>query len=313
MRVRVTAAIILGVAVSACGGGPANGAPPMVVGGQTIKLTGHVYVIADRRVSLVPNVGIVVGDKGVLVIDTGMGPANAEIVLAEVRKITDLPIQFLVSTHFHPEHYFGAQSFPEDTIIIVSTAERRDLDNKGEAYREWFVDMFADDVADLLAPVIIVPPDITFETRAEFDLGNFPVELYHFGYAAHTTGDTVVYLPGEKVLFAGGLTPNRFFPILPDEDSSVDGWLASLDELATFDITHLVPGHGEVGDRDLIANVRNYLIELKDAALALKADGVTLADAQAKLAPVFESEHPDWGEPFWINNAIAEIYAEAEQ
>lgn len=291
--------------------GAAGAAAPMVVGGQTVRLTEHVYVIPDRRVALVPNVGIVVGTDGVLVIDTGMGPQNAEIVLDEVKKITDLPIKYLVCTHFHPEHNFGAQSFPEDTIIIYSSAEHRDLKNKGEAYREWFVDMFADDVSGLLAPVKLIPPDVTFESKAEFDLGGLPVELHHFGYAAHTGGDTVVYLPQQKVMFAGGLTPNGFFPIFPDGDSSAAGWIASLDRLATFDATHFVPGHGAVGDAKLIATVRGYLEKLTDAALQLKSDGVSLDDAKARLSPRFEQEY-GWDEPFWIGNAIEVIYAEAD-
>lgn len=308
---RFLTALVIGVSVSACGGEPANGAPPMVPAGQTVELTEHVYVIPDNRVSLVPNVGIVVGDESVLVIDTGMGPANAETVLAEVRKITALPIRYLVSTHFHPEHYFGAQSFPEETIIVISSAQHRDLENKGEEYRAWFTDMFGDNVSHLLAPVEIVPPDVTFERKAEFDLGGLPVELHYFGHAAHTGGDTVIYLPEQKVMFAGGLTPNRFFAIFPDEDSSLNGWVASLDELEKFDVTHIVPGHGEVADANLVANVRDYLLELKEAALSLKAEGVALADAQEEIAPEFESKYEDWDEPMWIRNAIGIIYAEA--
>ena len=283
----------------------------MVVGGQTVEIAAHVYVIPDRRVPLVPNVGIVVGATAVLVIDTGMGPANAKIVLDEVRKITDLPIRYLVCTHFHPEHNFGAQSFPEDTIIIYSTAEYRDLKNKGEAYREWFVDMFADDVSGLLAPVKLIPPDVTFETKAEFDLGDLPVELHYLGYAAHTGGDTVIYLPDQKVLFAGGLTPNGFFPIFPDGDSSTAGWIASLNQLETFDVAYIVPGHGDVAGPGLIDTVRNYLEELTHAALMLKSDGVPLSDAQAELAPRFEREF-GWDDPFWINNAVEIIYTEAD-
>ena len=247
-----------------------------------------------------------------LVVDTGMGPVNADIVLDEVRKITDLPIKYLVCTHFHPEHNFGAQSFPEKTIIVYSSAQHRDLRKKGEAYRKWFADMFGDEVAVLLAPVKITPPDVTFERKAELDLGNLPVELHHFGYAAHTGGDTVVYLPDQKVIFSGGLTPNRFFPIFPDEDASTAGWIASLEQLEKFDAVHVVPGHGDVGDPDLIASVKTYLVQLSDASLTLKSAGVSLAEAQAQLSPRFEREYGEWDDPNWINNAIEIIYAEAD-
>ena len=309
---RLIVAFIVAAVVSACGTGPASGAPPMVVAGNTVQITEHVYVIPDQRVALVPNVGIVVGTEGVLVVDTGMGPVNAEIVLDEVRKITDLPISYLVCTHFHPEHNFGAQSFPENTIIIYSSAQHRDLRNKGEAYREWFADMFGDEVAELLAPVEITHPDVTFEKKAEFNLGDLPVELHHFGYAAHTGGDTVVYLLEQKVIFSGGLTPNRFFPIFPDEDSSAAGWIASLEQLEKFAAVYVVPGHGEVGDPDLIATVKAYLVQLSDASLRLKSAGVSLAEAQAQLSPRFEREYDGWDDPNWINNAIEVIYAETD-
>ena len=87
-------------------------AGPMVQPGTTEQVSEQVYVIPDGRVGLVPNVGIIIGSEAVLVVDTGMGPSNAERVLAEVRKLTQLPIRYLAITHFHPEHGMGAQSFP---------------------------------------------------------------------------------------------------------------------------------------------------------------------------------------------------------
>jgi glyoxylase-like metal-dependent hydrolase (beta-lactamase superfamily II) len=285
--------------------------PPMVVAGTTVRIAEQVYVIPDQRVPLVPNVGIIVGTEGVLVVDTGMGPANAEIVLAEVQKITDLPIRYLVSTHFHPEHNFGAQSFPEETVLIYAIAQYEDLQNKGAYYRDWFTDMFGDDVRELLAPVKFVAPDVTFERKAAVDLGDLPVQLYHFGAAAHTGGDTVIYLPQQKILFSGGLTPNRFFPILPDADSSVAGWIKSLDELAKLDARMIVPGHGEVGETVLIERIKSYLTDMQTAALELRNEDVALSDAQEALFERFSAGYPDWEDAGWIRNAVEIVYAEA--
>ena len=75
---------------------------------------------------------------------------------------------------------------------------------------------------------------------------------------------------------------------------------------------HVVPGHGEVGDPDLIAIVKAYLVQLSDASLTLKSAGVSLAEAQAQLSPRFEREYNGWDNPNWINNAIEVIYAEAD-
>ena len=91
--------------------------------GVTEKLTDHVWAIPDGSAPLVPNVGIVVGDKAVLVIDTGMGTRNAETVLREVAKVGAGKPIFIVTTHVHPEHDMGAHAFPKDSKLIRSKAE----------------------------------------------------------------------------------------------------------------------------------------------------------------------------------------------
>lgn len=290
---------------------PATAAPPVVQPGNTEQIGDGVYVMRDGGVPLVPNVGIVVGDDGVLVVDTGMGPANAETVIDEVRKITNLPIRYLVTTHFHPEHNYGAQAFPKDTILAYATAQYKELKEKGEYYRTWFIEMFGDDVRALLEPVRLIEPDITFSERAEFNLGGLPVELYYFGRPAHTRGDTVVYLPKQTIAFVGDLAPNGNFPILADSDSSIRGWILTLADLAGLGAESLVPGHGPIGNVEVIQQVKDYLTAIQSRVVDLQADGVPLEQAQDMLFDEFTERYPDWGEPHWIRNAAEIAYAEA--
>src|SRR5712692_10585173 len=92
--------------------------PPYVQEGKTIKITGRIWVIPDGRVNLVPNIGIIVGSKATLVVDSGMGPRNGEVTLREVRKISpDAPL-YLTTTHFHPEHVSGFQVFPASATLL---------------------------------------------------------------------------------------------------------------------------------------------------------------------------------------------------
>ena len=284
---------------------------PMVKAGQTRQIAEHVYLIPDGGVPLVPNIGIIVGSESILVIDTGMGPANGETVLSEVRKLSNLPIKYLTSTHFHPEHLFGAQVFPGETILVIPEAQHRDLVNKGEKYREWFVELFGDDVRALLEPVRIVAPDVTFDDRAYFNLGGVPVELHYFGRAAHTGGDLVVFLPGQKIAFVGDLVPNGFFPIVPDADSSVSGWLETLEDVKALGATTLVPGHGNTGNEVQIAAIRSYLEAVQKRASALRAEGMPLTNAQEAISREMIAAHPDWKEPHWINNAVERVYSES--
>src|SRR5215470_7445894 len=151
---------------------------PLVPSGKTQQIAHNIYVIPDQRVNLVPNIGIVVGRDGVLVVDTGMGPKNAETVLGEVRKVTSERIAYLTVTHFHPEHGMGAQSFPAGTTIIYPSAQKAELIEKGKSIITMF-NGFSPAIADLLKPVRITMPSITFESEAEVNLGDFPVRLLH--------------------------------------------------------------------------------------------------------------------------------------
>ncbi len=300
---------LLGLTLTA----PADARQPLLTPGSATAIATGVYVVPDNDIPLVPNVGIIVGEYSVLVVDTGMGPTNAEIVLAEVRRVTDKPIAWLVCTHFHPEHNFGAQSFPADTKVIYATAQHRDLTEKGEHYRSWFVDMFADDVAGLLAPVVLRSPDLTFERRAVIDLGGRPVELLHFGRAAHTRGDTLVFVPDAGILFAGGLTPNGKFPIMPDADSDGRGWIATLADLRTLDIKQIVPGHGAVADPALIDSVDTYLRALRDRVASLHGAGTPLDTIKSTLTTEFVARYPAWTEPFWIGEATTNFHRALER
>lgn len=290
---------------------PALAVPPMVPAGKTVAIGDRVYMIPDGGVPLVPNVGVVIGDDGVLVVDTGMGPANAKTVLAEVRELTSLPIRYLVTTHFHPEHNYGAQAFPDDAILVYAMAQHRDLRKKGEAYRTWFIEMFGEDVRELLEPVELREPDVTFMTRAELNLGGLRAELHYFGQPAHTGGDTIVYLPKQKIAFVGDLVPNGSFPILPDADSSIRGWIETLDFLAALGAQTIVPSHGPLGQPELIRPVREYLEAIVARSGELQAEGVPLATAQDRLFEEFTRRYPGWGEPNWIRNAVERAYAEA--
>ena len=284
-----------------------------MVEGKAERIADSVYVIPDQGKALVPNVGIIIGRKSVLVVDTGMGPENAQIVLDEVRRLSDLPIKFLVSTHFHPEHNFGAQTFPQETILIYPEAQHQDLLNKGEHYLEWFVELFGDDVRGLLEPVTLIPPDVTFERQANMDLGGLRVELYYFGQHAHTGGDTIIFLPEQKIAFVGGLAPNGFFLIMPDQDSSVSGWIKTLESLNQLGATIIIPGHGKIGGTELIEAANTYLEAVWARASKLRSQGVPLESAQQSLYSEFTAEHPKWGEPYWINNAVERVYAESLQ
>jgi glyoxylase-like metal-dependent hydrolase (beta-lactamase superfamily II) len=244
-----------------------------------------VWVLPDGRVDLVPNVGVVVGEDAALVVDTGMGAENGRRVLERARALAgDRPL-LLTITHFHPEHGWGAQVFRSQATILYNEAQRLELEEKFAPFVELF-STFSPAIAEILADVELVAPRLTYSDEARIELGGVVVGLRAVG-TAHTRGDQIVWLPKQRVLFAGDLVENRFFPILPDEDAHGSPWIDVLGHLEALEPAVVVPGHGEVGDAGLIREVRGYL-------------------------ELVRTRYADWDNPVWIPFAIERFHAELD-
>jgi glyoxylase-like metal-dependent hydrolase (beta-lactamase superfamily II) len=283
---------------------------PVVADVEPDEVAPGVHVIPDGRVPLVPNIGIVVGEREVLVVDTGMGPKNGRRVLEKARALTDKPL-VLTITHFHPEHGFGAQEFSEARIVYNRT-QQAELAEKGAPYLDMFR-TFGDAVADQLEGIELVEPDEVYDGELMLELGGTTVELREFGLA-HTRGDQVVFLPEQGVLFTGDLVETRFFPIFPwfpPDDVDVNGskWIDVLARLEALQPDVVVPGHGEVGGPDVIAQVRAYLEDVRERVREA-SDGRSSEEVKAALEPEIRAAYPTWDAPEWIGFAVECFYAE---
>ncbi len=286
-----------------------NASPLLLQTGAEQEIAPGVHVVPDRRVNLVPNVGIVLGDDAVLVVDTGMGPANGRLSLEAARRLGGDRRLFLTLTHFHPEHGFGAQSFADEATIVYNRAQAEELAADGREFIEMFSE-FGPEVAELLADVEIVQPDETYNGTRLLDLGNREVELHELG-GAHTHGDQIVLLPAEGVLFAGDLVENRFFPIVFGDVANGPAWIEALDRLEALGPRVVVPGHGEVGGPELIQTLRAYLVEVRDAVAARVEQGQDVETMAAELGPEIRARYESWDNPEWIDFAIRNFHREA--
>jgi glyoxylase-like metal-dependent hydrolase (beta-lactamase superfamily II) len=288
---------------------PNAGPPPPDVDATAIKeIASGVFVICDRRVPLVPNIGIILGQETAIVVDTGMGPANGKKVLETAKRLADKRTLVLTLTHFHPEHGFGAQEFKGVAKIHYNRSQRDELQAKGEAYLAMFK-TFGPAVAAALEGTILVQPDWVYPgPSAKIDLGGREVELRTWGLA-HTAGDQVVWLPEECILFTGDLAEERTFPIFPwfpPNDVDIDGahWVEVLSELINWNPAVVVPGHGEIGGVEILIAVRDYIVDLRQRVRAERKTGKDSDAIVAELAPKIRAEHPDWFAPEWIDFAI---------
>jgi glyoxylase-like metal-dependent hydrolase (beta-lactamase superfamily II) len=285
---------------------------PPVVGGPSKEIAEGVFVIADRRVPLVPNIGVVVGERAALVVDTGMGPRNGAVVREAARELAgDRPL-FLTTTHFHPEHGYGAQAFRDAATIIYNREQHDEFLQKARPYLDMFRGL-GSEVAEQLEGVEFVYPHVVYEGAADLDLGGTVVQLRTWG-TAHSRGDQTVFLPEQRVLFAGDLVENRFFPILPffpPHDTDVDGsrWIDVLEDLQQIAPEIVVPGHGEIAEASVIGATRDYLARLRNETKRLAGEGKDADAIIALLEPQMRALHPDWENPEWIAPGVHSFLA----
>jgi glyoxylase-like metal-dependent hydrolase (beta-lactamase superfamily II) len=232
-----------------------------------------------------PNSGVIVGDDAVMVVDARATPRMARELVAHVRGVTDKPIRYVVLTHYHAVRVLGASGYGAEHVIasrgtLEMIRERGAQDWKSE--HERFPRLFeaAEEIPGLTWPTLIFDRELTVM------LGRREVRLMHVG-AGHTKGDTIAFLPKERVLFSGDLVEQGATPYCGD--AQLAEWPATLDALLALKPAKLVPGRGEAlttpaAARRAIESTRAFVVEL----LAHARRG---ARAGKSLKQVFDATH----------------------
>jgi glyoxylase-like metal-dependent hydrolase (beta-lactamase superfamily II) len=297
----------LALALALAGPLAAQTPPPPIIKTEGLKqISPHVQIIPDNSVPLTPNVGYVIGDNAILVIDTGLGPRNGAAVYEVAKKLGgDKPL-YLVTTHVHPEHDLGAQAFPATIKLIRSNDQVKDIAEFGLQLAEVFAKRSALN-AELLKDANFRKADITFEKDYDLDLGGVHAKLTAMG-ANHTTGDTIIWIDSDRVLFSGDLAM-RAQPAFASPHSSLKRWMASLDQLEALKPAIIVPSHGPTGDGiGFVTGYRTYLTEVRERTAAEKHAGRSADEAVATVTTAFGDRAPDKAR---LAGAIRTAYGEA--
>lgn len=244
--------------------------------------------------------GVIIGDDGVMVIDTLTAPLHAANFISAIRKVTDKPFRHVVNTHHHGDHVNGNQYFmPAEVVAHPYCREEVLKIVPGPAL--W---PKRDGWAEGTEPRRIVPPVTTFENKMTYHYGKTVVELIFMG-PAHTYGDIVAYLPQHKIMFAGDIA---FYYVAPfAQNAHVTKWLETIDRIMKMDVETIVPGHGPIGGKNELAEMGEYFVVLKREAKKRFDSAMSPGRAAADIEM---GKYDNWIGPERIVMDTVRLYAE---
>ena len=238
-----------------------------------------------------PNTGFIVGERGVIVVDARATPALAHETLDTIRNITNKPISYLILTHYHAVRVLGASGSGAEHIIahrgtryLINERGQHDFESEARRFPRLFL--------DIQSIPGLTHPDICYDSLMILDLGDREVQLRWLG-RGHTEGDTAIWLPADRVLFAGDLVEASAAPYCGD--AYIQDWIGTLEEVRRLDAKIIVPGRGAVVQGEevnqAIDETQTYLASLRNTVRAAVLREASLAqaykDAEAALTPRF--------------------------
>jgi glyoxylase-like metal-dependent hydrolase (beta-lactamase superfamily II) len=242
-----------------------------------------------------PNTGVIVGDDAVMVIDTRATPAMAQDVIRHVREVTDKPIRYLLLSHYHAVRVMGASAYRADYVIasqgtyeLIKERGKQDFDSEVQRFPRLF------------RSVESVPgltwPNLVFDQSLTLWLGKTEVQIKHIG-KGHSKGDTIAWLPGQKVLFSGDLVEEGAAPYCGD--AYFKEWPETLERLRGFRAEKLVPGRGDAmmseaaADR-AIAGTAGFLRDMRRSVEAGVKAGKGLRDVYEATYQAMQPKYGHW-------------------
>jgi glyoxylase-like metal-dependent hydrolase (beta-lactamase superfamily II) len=217
------------------------------------------------------NSGVIVGNKGVIVVDAKISRAAGKELLDDILKLTPKPVNTVILTHSDRDHVNGLAAFPAGIAII---AQENDKAEQQQAIAAGGKDA---------PPADHLPTRVIKKTHDHLKLDGVSVELLHWG-PAHTSGDLVVFLPQQKIVFTGDIITNRPDPLIHlEKNGSSEGWIKTAKGIAALDADTFIPGHGGPETK---AQIQEYVehAETKRAKIkALVAEGKSLDQVKEAL------------------------------
>ena len=275
-----------------CGLAFGQGRPADTVQLKPIQVAPHTYFVqgfaemgSSANQNFISNAGFVVTPGGVVVMDALGSPILAQKLIAEIGKVTNQKVVAVIVSHYHADHIYGLQEFKKIGAKIYAQGEGRNY-LSSETAKQRLIASRIDFAPWVNANTQLISADVWIDKQSKLNIGGVEFLISRVG-PAHAPEDLMVYVPSEKVLFAGDLVFRGRIPFVGNADSK--GWLIALDEIAKLNPNVVIPGHGgfSVKPKEDIAFTKNYLKYLRDS----------MAKAAINMDPFEEAyQQTDWSE-----------------
>jgi glyoxylase-like metal-dependent hydrolase (beta-lactamase superfamily II) len=270
--------------------GAAPGTAPAPIPYFTLKPLGHNVwaAIANPGSGAGSNSGFVIGDDGVLVVDSFQNANAAKSLLAEIRKMTPLPVKYVVNTHYHIDHVTGNQVYAGAGAQIVAQK------NVPAWIHTENLKFYGANITPAQKATVeaFKGPDVTYDLALDLHLGSRDIAVRFF--PGHTGGDSIVYIEDANVVFCGDLFWRHTLPNLID--ATTEYWVPTLMTLTRlYPTAAFVSGHGDVGTADDVKAFQGYLVDLRNFIADDRKAGMTGDALVADVLPKLQAKYADWG------------------
>jgi len=227
---------------------------------------------------LVSNAYGILTKEGWIVVDALSNPELAREFIAELKKVKEVPILYVIITHYHMDHWFGASAFKEEGAKVIAHKNLKEFYDSGEA--DAVLEGAKKAFPGVFDSVELVPPDVVVDSKVKLRVGRLEIEIIPMT-PSHTNTDLVVFVKG--MLFTGDLTANRRIPFMGDRNAYSRGWVEVLDRMLKLRPKLVLSGHGDPGGIEVIEWTKGYLLFVRENVAKLKEEGLFVDEIREKL------------------------------
>jgi len=261
------------------------------------KIAENVYAYvgtknSSKNNSFGANAGVIIGKDGIVVVDTMISAKEAKRFIRDIRTISRKPIRYVVNTHYHLDHVFGNSEFAKlGAVVIAQENAKKAMENSA---RETLKNIgeYGLTSKDMKGTTLSYPV-LTYGDRMTINISGQQIELIH-ARQSHTDGDTLVYLPGKKILFAGDILFTNYHPFLGE--GNIEEWAKKLDDIKSMDVEKIIPGHGPLSGKNDLDDMKKYILMFDQKAKELASQ----SDDVQKIVSAIQSALPQRPEGAWI-------------